>query len=242
MRTVIHFRLLAATAALGLGVALAVPAQGSEYDDQRARTQEQQRTVGLSIEEIDELLEDTDAALVAAYAERETIAAQLPAVEVELAAAEAVVSALQRELAVVEQRLLSSEEEADAVARQLQEDAERSVTVRASIAEMAREAYKGSLSAPSLSMLLDAASTEEAVAASSLADSALKIQTRALRELEQVRGTTRNQEARLVAVEAEIADLKALADAKLADADAARATVQARQDEIEDLFEPPRLP
>lgn len=236
MRTVIHFRLLAATAALGLGVALAVPAQGSEYDDQRARTQEQQRTVGLSIEEIDELLEDTDAALVAAYAERETIAAQLPAVEVELAAAEAVVSALQRELAVVEQRLLSSEEEADAVARQLQEDAERAVTVRSSIAEMAREAYKGSLSAPSLSMLLDAASTEEAVAASSLADSALKIQTRALRELEQVRGTTRNQEARLVAVEAEIADLKALADAKLADADAARATVQARQDEIEDLL------
>ena len=42
MRTSIHVKLFAAAAALALGVAVAVPVQATEYDDQRARAEEQQ--------------------------------------------------------------------------------------------------------------------------------------------------------------------------------------------------------
>ncbi|WP_304522449.1 M23 family metallopeptidase [Actinotalea sp. Marseille-Q4924] len=232
MRTAVHVKLLAAAAALTLGVAVAVPVQATEYDDQRARAEEGQRSVGLSLEEIDELLEDTDAALVAAYAEREAIAAQLPSVEAELASAEDTLARLQLELALLEQRLLSAEASADAIAGQIRDDTERAVAVQSSIGEIARKAYQGDLAGASLSVLFDARNWEEAVAASTLTDSALRVHTQALRELEQARGTARNQEARLAAVEAEIADLTAETGAKVADADAARVAVQARQDEL----------
>ncbi|EYR62074.1 hypothetical protein N866_12100 [Actinotalea ferrariae CF5-4] len=236
MPTAVYAKIFAAAATLALGVAVAVPVQATEYDDKRARAEQEQRSVGLTLEEINELLEDTDAALVASYAEREAIAAQLPSVESELAAAEATLSALRWELALLEQRLLSSQEAADAIAGQIRKDTERAVAVQSSIGEVARKAYQGSLAGASLSVLFDATSWEEAVTASTLADSALRIQTQALRELEQARGTARNQEARLAAVEAEIADLTAMTGAKVADADAARETVQARQEELVGLL------
>jgi murein DD-endopeptidase MepM/ murein hydrolase activator NlpD len=236
MPTAVYAKIFAAAATLALGVAVAVPVQATEYDDKRARAEEEQRSVGLTLEEINELLEDTDAALVASYAEREALAAQLPSVESELAAAEATLSALRWELALLEQRLLSSQDAADAIAGQIRKDTERAVAVQSSIGEVARKAYQGSLAGASLSVLFDATSWEEAVTASTLADSALRIQTQALRELEQARGTARNQEARLAAVEAEIADLTAMTGAKVADADAARETVQARQQELVGLL------
>jgi len=236
MRTSVHVSVSAAAAVLALGLAGAIPVAAADYDDQRALAEEQQRSVGLSLEEINELLEDTDAALVAAYTEREQIASQLPTVEAEVAAAEATLLALQQELAILEQRLLSSQEAAEAIAGQIQDDKERAVAVQSSVGVLARKAYQGTLAGASLSVLFDATSWEDAVAASSLADSALRIQTKALLELEQVRGTALNQEARLKAVEAAIADLAALSGAKVADADAARGTVQARRDELVELL------
>ena len=228
--------LLAAGAVLVLSVSIVVPASANEYDDQRARTQDQQRTVGLSLEELNELLEDTDAALVAAYAELGTIKDQIPAAQAEVVAAESTVAQLQREAAILDERLLVAEEEVESVSQQIRADTARSLATRSSIGEMARAAYKGSISVASMGLVLESTTAQEVVDASELAGVALRIQTQALRDLEQIRGSSRNHQVRLEAVTAEVAELKAAADVKVAEAEAARAQAAAREAKLDALL------
>ena len=229
--------LLAAWAVVVLCVSVTVPASADEYDDQRARTQDQQRAVGLSLEELDELLEDTDAALVTAYAELETIKSQIPVAQALVQAAEEAVVQLQREAAILGERLLVAQQEASVLSQQISEDTERALDVRSSIGQMARAAYKGSISATSMAMVLESTTAEDVVDASEMAGVALRIQTQALRDLEQVRGTSRNRHARLDAVSAEVAELKAATDAKVADAEEARVQAVELTAELDALLE-----
>ena len=230
-------RLRAALATL-LAVAVLVvglPASADEYDDQRAQAEARQNAVDQAITDLQSELEDTDAALVSAYAELQGIQAQIVVAQEQLATAEALLAQLQREAAIIAERLEVAEAEEASITAQIKADTDRADQIRVAIGQMARDAYKGDMAASSLSAVLDADSTDEFVQQSALAETALRTQTQALRDVEQINGVNRNREARLAAVREQITALKAAADAKVVEADAARAAAQARTVELDGL-------
>lgn len=230
-------RLRSACAALLVAV-LAIttlPASADELDDRRAQNEANQAAVDAAIEALQAELEHTDAALVQAYAELQGIQAQIPVAEQQLAVAEETLARLQREAQLIAERLTVAQAEEDTITTQIATDTERADQTRVAIGQMARDAYKGNMTQSSLSAVLDAQSSEEFVEQSALASTALRTQTQALRDLEQINGVNRNRQVRLVAVREEITALKAEADAKVVEAEAARAAAEARKRELEDL-------
>jgi murein DD-endopeptidase MepM/ murein hydrolase activator NlpD len=69
-----------------------------------------------------------------------------------------------------------------------------------------------------------------------MVSTAMRTQSQALDELQQLEASNRNSKARLTAVRERVAELKVEADAKVVQADAAREAAAARKAEIEDLI------
>ena len=218
-----------------LGPGLVAPATADESDDRQARAESEQDAVASSMEELNELLEDTDAELVAVYADLQTLAAQRPGAQAELTAAEAVLDGLEREGAMIGERLTVARAEGATITEAILADTQRAEQSRSAIGQLARDAYKGSRSASAMSAVLDSENATDFVQRSAISATVLQAQTQALRDLEQINGLNGNRRARLTAVEAEIAELKSEADAKVAAAEAARITAQRRRDEVETL-------
>ena len=214
---------------------LAMPATADTYDDQKAQNQARQAAVDQAMVDLEEELEDTDARLVQAYAELQGIQAQIPVAEEQLAFAEETLARLQREAAIIAERLVVAQDEETTITGQIEADTARADLTRVAIGQMARDAYKGDMAASSLSAVLDAQDTDEFVEQSAMASTALRTQTQALRDLEQINGVNRNRQARLAAVREQITALKAEADAKVVEAEAARAAAEARKLQLEDL-------
>lgn len=233
-RTAAAVLVTAAVLAAGATVP-AVPASADDLDDKRAQTEARQNAVDQAIAALEAELEHTDAALVEAYAELKGIEAQIPVAQAQLDAAEALLVKLEREAAILADRLTAARTLEEQITAQIAEDEAQTDRITAAIGRMAREAYRGDLTATSLSAVLDARSTDEFIEQSAMASTALRTQTQALRELEQVNGANRNRQVRLVAVREEIAELKAEADAKVAEAEVARAEAQQRRDELDRL-------
>ncbi|HRA49447.1 peptidoglycan DD-metalloendopeptidase family protein [Actinotalea sp.] len=223
---------LLTTLALAVG---SVPAAADELDDQRAQTEARQAAVDAALEALAAELEHTDAALVQAYAELQGIQAQIPVAAEQLATAEGLLAQLQREAAIIADRLAAAQAEEATIAGQIATDTARADVTRAAIGQMARDAYKGDMASSSLSAVLDAGSTDEFVEQSALASMALRTQTQALRDLDQILGVNRNREVRLAAVREQITALKAEADAKVAQAAEAAAQAAARKAELDAL-------
>ena len=223
--------LMAAVVAAGL----AMPASADDYEDQKAQNEARQAAVTQAMVDLEEELEDTDTRLVEAYAELQGIQAQIPVAEQQLAVAEETLARLQREAAIIAERLVVAQNEETTITGQIAEDTARADQTRVAIGQMARDAYKGDMAASSLSAVLDSQDTDEFVEQSAMASTALRTQTQALRDLEQINGVNRNRQARLGAVREQITALKADADAKVVEAEAARAAAEARKLELEQL-------
>lgn len=224
-----------ALAITALASGLVAPAAADESDDRRARAESEQGAVASSMEELNELLEDTDAELVAVYADLQTLTAQLPGAQAELSAAEAVLDGLEREAAMIGERLTVTRAEDATITAAILVDTQRAEQSRSAIGQLARDAYKGSLGASAMSAVLDAQNATDFIQRSAISSSVLQAQTQALRDLEQINGLNGNRRARLTAVQAEITELKDEADAKVVEADAARITAQRRRDEVATL-------
>jgi murein DD-endopeptidase MepM/ murein hydrolase activator NlpD len=233
-------RVRAALAALITGAilvsAMTLPAAADEYDDRKAQAEARQAATDQAMADLEAELEHTDAALVQAYAELQGIQAQIPVAEQQLAAAEELLAQLQREAAIIAERLEVAKAEEAKISGQIEADAERADQIGAAIGRMAREAYRGDIAASSLSAVLDAQSTDEFVEQSAMASTALRTQTQALRDLEQINGVNRNRQVRLVAVREQITELKAEADAKVAEAEVARQAAADRKAELDQLL------
>ncbi|MBC7290659.1 MAG: peptidoglycan DD-metalloendopeptidase family protein [Actinotalea sp.] len=231
-------RVVVALLGLGLLAGSTLPATADDLDrleDQRRTTEQQQRANQGELEGVHADLEDTDAELLQAQRELEDIQARIPGAEAELAAAEALLAQLQLEAQLIAERLTVAEEQETTITGQIEADAGRAEDIRVAIGQMARDAYKGDMAASALSAVLDARTTDEFVQQSELAATALRAQTQALRDLEQINGVNRNRQARLTAVREQIVELKAEADAKVLEAEAARAQAEARKVELERL-------
>lgn len=228
------------TALLALaGLTVSIPATADDLEDlnnQRAQAEARQAATDKAIAQLEGELEGVTQELADAYVELRGIEAQIPIAEEALRVAEEEVARLQREADILAQRLAAAEAEEQAITDQIAANTARAEEIRVAIGRMAREAYRGDMAASSLTAILDASSTEEFIEQSAASATALRTQTQALRELEQLNGVNRNQEVRLEAVRVEITELKAEADAKLAEAEVARQAAEARRAELDVLL------
>ena len=221
---------------LVLVTAVVAPSSADQYDDQRAQNEARQKAVERAMDQLAAEIEETGTALAQAYAELQGIQAQIPVARQQLADAEAQLAALQREATIIAQRLTAAQAQETQIGGQIAADDLRAEELRTAIGRMARDAYKGDMTASAMSAMLDAHSTDEFVERSAMASVALRTQTQALRDVEQIVGLNRNREARLVAVREQITQLKAAADAKVAEAEVARQRAADRKAELEALL------
>lgn len=221
--------------ATSLGLTASTGAVADIWDDRRAAAEARAEAAAAAAERLQSELEGTKAALIQAAAELEGINAAIEVATQQLEAARAELARLQREAEIIAQRLAAAEAEEREITAQIEADTQRAEEIRVAIGRMAREAYRGDIAASSLSAVLDADSTEEFVEQSELAETALRTQTQALRELEQINGVNRNRQVRLEAIRERITELKAEADAKVAEAALVEQAAAERQAELDAL-------
>lgn len=218
-----------------LAAVVAVPASADEYDDQRAQAEARQRAVDGAMVDVQELLEDTDAALVAAYTQLRDLEARLPVAQAAVEAAEAELTRLQTEAAIAQQRLDAAEDTERMVQTEQAEGEARAAEVRVALARTARLAYRGELGSPTWSVLLRAESSDQLVAEATLVATAGRVQTGALRQSREVAAVARNRATRLAAVRERVAALDAEVDALVAAAADQAADARSRRDELDRL-------
>ncbi|NCT91570.1 peptidoglycan DD-metalloendopeptidase family protein [Cellulomonas sp. APG4] len=227
---------LVATLLAALMAAGAVsPAVAGNLDDERRRAEQRAQNNQEALEDVHADLESTDAALLQTQAELEEVQAQIPVAEAELTAAEDRLAQLQIEAQLLADRLEVAQGEEATITEDISTDTARAEELRSAVGQVAREAYKGEMTTSSLAAVLDASTTEEFVEESALASTALRTQTQALRDLEQLTGVNRNRQARLTAVREEIDRLKTEADAKVVEAEQARQAAEDAKNALEDL-------
>ena len=202
----------------------------------QADPQERKREVDRDISELAHQLEGTSAELQAAYAALQATQTRLPQAQAELAQAEATRAQAQRKDAELAGRLAAAEE-AQSVAEAAIADGTTAIDgAEASIGQIASRAYRGAGLTPGLSIMLDARSPEDFADRYVLVDTALRSQNGALARLQEQQAVRANAEARLVAVEAEVARLREEATANLEVARKAEADAADRTAEIEQLI------
>ena len=228
----------AAALAFGFLLAGAGPAT-ADYDDQIARyereLQERERERQRNAEQREQLeseLEGTRADLAETYLALQDANDRLPIAEAELAEAEAELAAAERAQQAVADRLVVAETELEGLAESLAEGGARIEATRSSIGELARTTYRGGSSLSTLSVVLNATSSEEFIKQSAIVDTAVRHQTQVITDLENITAVNRNRELRQDAVRDRVAELLVEAENAVAAADDARAESAARTEEI----------
>ncbi|WNB86429.1 peptidoglycan DD-metalloendopeptidase family protein [Cellulomonas sp. ATA003] len=231
-------RLLTATVAgvLAAFVAVGAPAFADELDDRRAAAEQRGAAADRQLEALEASIEGLDAQLGQAVLDLQATQSRLPAAQAELATAEEELERSQREADLIAARLLDATDQVARLTETIAVDEARGEEIRTAVGQMARRAYKGDTATSSLSVVMDAESTQEFVDQYGMVNTAMRTQTKALDELRQIEAANRNSQARLAAVRERVAELKIEADAKVVEADAARAAAAERKAEIENLI------
>ncbi|QTE30364.1 peptidoglycan DD-metalloendopeptidase family protein [Pengzhenrongella sicca] len=216
--------------------AAAGPAFADDFDDQRAATEARAAAAAARAEELAASVEGLSAELGQAVLDLQATEARLPIAQAELATAQADLERTQREAALVTARLEDARSQESSITTTIEADGARAEEIRAAVGQMARRAYKGETAATSLSVVMDSTSTEDFVSQYGMVSTALRTQTKALDDLDQISATNKNSQARLAAIKVKVTELKAEADQKVVEADAAKAAAAARQAEIEQLI------
>lgn len=217
-------------------LALAPAAVADPGADQRRDAEQRAAAAERRSEQLQASIEGLSTELSQAAVDLQTTQARLPAAQAELAVAQEALERSQREATMIAARLQAAEDQQGTIAATIATDQGRGQEIRASIGQMARQAYKGQAVMPELAVVVEAKTSEDFVGQYSRLSTALRIQTRTLEELREIDTANRNSQARLTAVTDRVGQLKAEAEQKVAEADAARATAQARAEEIERLI------
>ena len=232
-------RSVAAVLLLALvGLSAPAPAGADTLDDLREKreaAQQAQSAAKDAIGDLEEDLEDTDAEMAAAFVELRKVQALLPVAQAELDEAVATHTKAQNDAAALAERLADAKSLEAQLLTKVDEQNAAATTTRASIADLARRAYRGEGNPDSMSLVVGASSTEEFVDRYTLSQAALRAQTNSLTDLQQAEATTRNSQARLTGVREEIAKLKTAADAAVTVAADAKAVAEAKQQEVAGL-------
>ncbi|MFQ4147235.1 peptidoglycan DD-metalloendopeptidase family protein [Arthrobacter sp. LAPM80] len=220
----------AVTALLALGLlGLVPPAQADDLNDKAAALQQKANDVETSLEFV-------DAGIAKSAADLVTYQGQLPGAQAALMDAQNRVSAATGKVDSLAARIDLAQQSKDKLTAQIATDAKKAGETKAMIGQIAAQSYKAGGLPVNLTLILGAGSTGDLANSIDLAEQALRSQTAALEALTVQKATNQNAAARLVAVEAEIKDLKKQAEAALAAEQVARDQAAAQKATVDKLI------
>ncbi|MBT2513905.1 M23 family metallopeptidase [Arthrobacter sp. ISL-30] len=210
-----------------LGSAPAV--QADELEDQQAALEAEAARVQQSLEFVDSRIAQAAADLV-------IYQGQLPGAQQALLEAQGRVATAVKEVEALAARVELAQQNKAKITQQLEDDKQKIADTRKLIGQIATQAYKSGGVPSNLTLLLGVNDGGSLTDSMDLADQALRSQNAAMEKLTQQNASNVNAQARLAAVEAEIQDLKAKADAALAREKAARDEAEAKKAQVDKLI------
>ncbi len=216
-----------ATAAV-LALTISSPVFADELQDKKSALEQEIAEVQQSIEYLDADISETIAQL-------KVYQGELPGAQQALADAEGRVEAATAAVNALAQRVQLAQETKNKITDQLEQDEVEMAETKDVIGQIATQAYKSGGVPTSLSLMLGSKGSD-GFASMELIDQALRSQNAALERMAQQNATNVNSQARLVAVEEEIRDLKAQAEEALAAEQDARDAAAAEKAKVDKLI------
>jgi len=205
-------------------------ALADDLDDKKEALQSEAAQMHQSLEFVDTGLAKTAADLAA-------FQGRLPAVQTELAQAQGRVSSATREVETLQTRIAMANETKASIVVQMAEDKAQIADTKKLVGQIASQAYKNGGVPTDITLMLGAENPGDLTRSMDLADHAMRSQQASIDKLNQQNATNVNAQARLVAVEEEIKELKDKADEALTRENAARDEAAGKKAELDRLVE-----
>lgn len=193
---------------------------------------DRKREVEAGISALQEDLVGTSAELQGAYAALAASQAQLPVAEAALAQAEADAAEAERKDAELASRLAAAGQAQTNAEAELAADADEIVSAEGSIGRLASQAYRSGGLSPGLSAVIGSSDPDEFATRFVMANSVQRRQNTVLYRLQSEQAVQTNAQARLVAVQEQVADLRLQAADNLLVAQQARRAATDRRAEV----------
>lgn len=225
-------RLISATLALVLAASMGAStpvAFADNLEDQQAALREEAARVQHSLEFVDSRIAQAASDLV-------LYQGQLPGAQQALLEAQGRVASAVKEAEALAARVDLAQQNKAKITQQLETDQQKIADTKKLIGQIATQAYKSGGVPSNLSLFFGSNNGGSLTDTIDLADQAMRSQNSAMDKLTQQNATNVNSQARLEAVEAEIKDLKAKADAALAREQAARDEAEAQKAQVDKLI------
>lgn len=210
--------------------------QWSSYDDDIADAQREQQQHEEALERIEADLAYTDREIVAADRRLRELNERLPVVQEEYRLAQSRLDAALLELEIVRGKLEAAEAEDEALTDQIAADEDRVDELREMLAEIARTTYQDAQTDSSLAIIFGATTSQEFVDDATYRDTAARVQSNALAEVEEIAAINRNRAVRQEAVREYIEELNAQAEALVEESEIARNLAEEKKLEVEELL------
>ncbi|MFE5839169.1 peptidoglycan DD-metalloendopeptidase family protein [Arthrobacter sp. NPDC056493] len=225
-------RILSAAVALVLAASLGASAPAAYADD----LEDQQAALKAEAARVQQSLEFVDAKISKAAGDLVIYRGQLPAAQQALLEAQGRVASAVKEVEALAARVDLAQQNKAKITQQLDADKQKIASTKKLIGQIATQAYKSGGVPSDLTLFFGSNNTGSLTDTMDLADQALRSQNSAMDKLTQQNATNVNSQARLQAVEAEIKDLKAKADAALVKEKAARDEAAAKKAKVDKLI------
>ena len=225
-------RLVSATLALVLAATMGAStpvAFADNLEDQQAALRDEAARVQHSLEFVDSRIAQAASDLV-------LYQGQLPGAQQALLDAQGRVASAVKESEALAARVDLAQQNKAKITQQLETDQQKIADTKKLIGQIATQAYKSGGVPSNLSLFFGSNNGGSLTDTIDLADQAMRSQNSAMDKLTQQNATNVNSQARLEAVEAEIKDLKAKADAALAREQAARDEAEAKKAQVDKLI------
>ncbi|WP_159809827.1 M23 family metallopeptidase [Cellulomonas citrea] len=200
----------------------ATPAGADDLDNRRKATQDAINANQQKQAQLQDAVEELQGSIADAGAQLVQLQGQLPAAQQAVDTATASYQSAQREADLIAARLADAEQQETQLTDTIATDTAKADQVRATIAQIGREAYRNGADVSGLAVVLAAKSPEDFVEGYAQMSAALRSQTQSLSSLQTLAAQNKAAQNRLSAVKDKITDLKAQADAKVAEAATAK--------------------
>lgn len=224
------------SALLAIGLLGLVPPAQAEDSPEKAAAMAQQEQLEQQAHDVESSLEFVDAGIAKSAAELVTFQGQLPGAQAALTQAETRVSVATGEVTSLGARIDLAQQSKDRITAQIETDAKKATETKAMIGQIAAQSYKAGGLPANLTLILGVDSPNDLANSIDLAEQAMRSQTAALEALTEQKATNQNAQARLVAVETEIKDLKVQAEAALAAEQLARDQAASQKAAVDKLI------
>ncbi|MET4588835.1 peptidoglycan DD-metalloendopeptidase family protein [Arthrobacter sp. 754] len=214
--------------AASLGASAPV-ARADELEDKQAALKAEAARVQQSLEFVDSRIAKAAGDLV-------IYQGQLPGAQQALLEAQGRVASAVKEVEALTTRVDLAQQNKAKITQQLETDKQKIADTKKLIGQIATQAYKSGGVPSNLTLFFGANNGGSLTETMDLADQAMRSQNAAMDKLSQQSATNVNSQARLEAVEVEIRDLKAKADAALEREKAARDEAEARKAQVDQLI------